>query len=495
MLKILLTIGFLQFLTMLVLLVRAKVLAVLLGPEWVGVMAVIDKLLAVFSQMALFSMPFAALRFLPRHWKENPAEFAALLRRMRNVVTLFLLLALAGGMGVALLAPGWLGKELLPYREVVLVAFLTLPVLAFVPFLQNVFAARLEQNASMLFLLLHAAVLTAASVVGVLWNGLQGMYLLYAAAGLALVIAGIRRAERLPQDRPRAGPGPALQLPGQVWRFCLAFAALVFLAPYAALFVHYRVLSEHGAAAAGWMYAAMAIALAVRNVLGQAHAVFMTPHVNLGGDHQDRITWAAEYLKVFSLVAVLVAMPVLLFAPFAVRLLFTPEFLPAASFVAVFVMAEAIGLLAGIYQGLAVAFDHIGFHVSQNIVAQAAMMGVALLLIPEYGVLGAGIAGVACYAVMLVASMLFLRLRYNMRIPGRTVGLTLYFLVALGVAGMAGLRYPDLTLTSVALKLGVFAVLVLALALFLTRQDWANLRRLAMELTSRAQAGGTGVAG
>ena len=46
MLRALLTIGAVQVITMLVLLVRTKTLAVFLGPEAVGVIAVIDKLLA-----------------------------------------------------------------------------------------------------------------------------------------------------------------------------------------------------------------------------------------------------------------------------------------------------------------------------------------------------------------------------------------------------------------------------------------------------------------
>ena len=49
MLRALLTIGALQVITMLVLLVRTKTLALTLGPELVGVMAVIEKLLAVIA--------------------------------------------------------------------------------------------------------------------------------------------------------------------------------------------------------------------------------------------------------------------------------------------------------------------------------------------------------------------------------------------------------------------------------------------------------------
>ena len=63
MLRVLLTIGAVQVATMLVLLARTKILAVMLGPESVGVMAVIDKLLAVIVGTVSLSLPFAAVRF------------------------------------------------------------------------------------------------------------------------------------------------------------------------------------------------------------------------------------------------------------------------------------------------------------------------------------------------------------------------------------------------------------------------------------------------
>ena len=72
MLRALLTIGAVQVMTMLVLLVRTKTIAVVLGPEFVGVMAVIDKLLAVIAQTVSLSLPFAAIRFLPARWAAGP---------------------------------------------------------------------------------------------------------------------------------------------------------------------------------------------------------------------------------------------------------------------------------------------------------------------------------------------------------------------------------------------------------------------------------------
>ena len=86
MLKAIAQIGGLQLLTMLVHLARTKSLAVILGPEWIGVMAVVDRLLGIVVQTASLSLPYAAVRFLPELWTRAPDEFADLVGRMRVVV-------------------------------------------------------------------------------------------------------------------------------------------------------------------------------------------------------------------------------------------------------------------------------------------------------------------------------------------------------------------------------------------------------------------------
>ena len=55
MLKALLTIGSIQLLTMFVHLARVKSLALILGPEWIGIMAVVDRLLGIVGQTASLS--------------------------------------------------------------------------------------------------------------------------------------------------------------------------------------------------------------------------------------------------------------------------------------------------------------------------------------------------------------------------------------------------------------------------------------------------------
>lgn len=217
MLKVFLTIGLLQVLTMLVQLVRTKVLALLLGPQALGIMAVVDKLLAVIVQTVSLSMPFSALRFLPSLWTRDPNALHERYVRMRNVVLVAIGSAVLVSLVVTMLRPVTWGAQLLPYRGVVLAALAGLPVLALVPLLQNVVAGRLEQNRAMLVALGNAAVMAAAAA-GILWNGLAGYYLLYAALGLVLV-AGVQRMIRRGVTVVRRGPRFPLGLPPLMWKF------------------------------------------------------------------------------------------------------------------------------------------------------------------------------------------------------------------------------------------------------------------------------------
>ena len=104
-----------QFPTMLVHLVRAKSLAVILGPEWIGVMAVVDRLLGIVGQTAWRSPPFAAARFLPELLTRAPDEFDDVIGRMRNLCIVLVLAATGFGLAVTLTHPQAWGEELLPY--------------------------------------------------------------------------------------------------------------------------------------------------------------------------------------------------------------------------------------------------------------------------------------------------------------------------------------------------------------------------------------------
>ena len=127
MIRALLSIGLLQFLSMLLLLARTKIIALALGPEGVGVIATVDRVTAVIAQTLSLSLPFAALRFLPAAHRQSPDEAEALYRRMRNVAAALIVAASFVCVGITAVAPQVWGAALVPYRGALIFAFAALP--------------------------------------------------------------------------------------------------------------------------------------------------------------------------------------------------------------------------------------------------------------------------------------------------------------------------------------------------------------------------------
>jgi O-antigen/teichoic acid export membrane protein len=487
MLRALVTIGAVQVVTMLVLVVRTKTLAVMLGPEFVGAMAVIDKLLAVIAQTASLSLPFAAARFLPQRWVAGPEEFLALFTRMRNVVLTLILVATVGTLLITAIRPELWGEALLPYRDALTMAIFGLPVIGLIPFLQNAIAGRLRQNLSMVTGLLHAIVL-AVSVAGIWSGGLAGYYAVYAVLGLILAAVVARLATSGTGTLEPRDTQPwwfKLRLPTPIWRFSGALVILTFLSPYAALYVHYRLLSGYGADTAGWMQAAVGISLAVRAVLGSAHAVYLTPNVNRGGSPEERMEWANRYQLTLCLLGGVAVPPLLLFPDLVVHILYSSAFLPGAPFVVLFVLAEIVGLLSGTYQSLVVALDKMRFHVANNLVAQLLVVIGAYLLVEPLGILGTGLAVLLAPVFLYVATLAFLYHAFRLKMPRNVVLRSAWLLACLVAAGLVGARLDGLALETLLVKGVIYLVVVSGFALLTTDHERLRVREMREQLRKR----------
>ena len=75
MFRIFLTIGSLQVLAIVLNFVKSKTIAVMLGPEGVGVISVIDQVVQSTSYFCALSLPFASIKFLSRSHSESEDAF------------------------------------------------------------------------------------------------------------------------------------------------------------------------------------------------------------------------------------------------------------------------------------------------------------------------------------------------------------------------------------------------------------------------------------
>jgi len=477
MIRAVVTIGLLQFVSMSLLLARTKILAVALGPGAVGTISVIDKLTALVSQSLSLSLPFAALRFLPAALRESPDEAALLYRQMRAVTLLLIVPATIVCLAISIGAPGRWGAELLPYQRSVALAFAGLPVLAFVPFLTNAFAGSMTHSRSMTFSIAHATVLLVAAVAGAAGLGLDGYYGLYAVLGTILIYVGARKVGVLDgSTRSLASLREAVRLPAAVWRFAGALLALTFAAPYAALYVQYAAFGLFGADGSGILQSAIGISLSVRTLLGTAHAVFLTPQVNRQAEPEARMAWANEFQRTTVLLFVIALPPLLLFSDVALRVLYSGRFVAASSFVALFIAAEVVTLLSGTYQALIIAGDRMLFHVVQNLAAQALLVGVAAIALPRVGLAGAGLASLAAPLFLYGTTLLFLRHRYGVRVSREAALMALLTSGLLISCGFVGSRYSGLSMQMLGTKAGICVLAWLLAYAVMPAEDRARLR-------------------
>ena len=494
MIRALLGIGLLQFVSMLLLLVRTKVLAVAVGVDGVGTIANVDALAALIAQTLSLSLPFAALRFLPDARRRSPAESDLLYRQMRLVLLVLLVPAALLCVALALVAPRLFGVALLPYQRTLILAFAGLPVVGLIPFLTNAYAGAVGHMHSMRVTVAHSAVLGIAALAAAAGLGVDGFYAVYALLGTALVVVAARRlavsgvtdADRLPL-RARA----AMRLTPGMWSFALWLLPLTFLAPYAGWFVKYTTLKLYGVGSAGVLQSAIGISLSVRALLGAAHAVFLTPHVSRESDPVARMQWADEFQRTTGLLFAIALPPLLLFSDIAVRVLYAPGFVAGSAFVALFVAAEVIGMLAGTYQALIIAAGSVRFHLAQNLLAQALLAGTAAVALPRLGLAGAGIAALAAPIFLFVTTLGFLRRTFGVGPSAAAVRSSFVTLVILVVGGTVGSRYPGLSFTLIAEKAMVCLALWIAALAAVPAIDRARLQQAATRLVRGFRGHGT----
>lgn len=462
MIRALIGIGLLQFLSMLLLVARTKILALSVGVTGVGTISAVDGTTAVVMQTLSLSLAFAALRFLPAAHRESATEADLLYRKMRLVLIMLFVPAMVICVGVSVFAPRLWGVALVPFQRTVILAFAGLPVIGLIAFLTNAYAGAVGHMQAIGLTVAHAAVMVIAALAAAAGLGVDGFYAVYALLGTALVVvaAGRLRVEGAPKsDRPKLKLRDAFRLPPAMWRFSAWLLPLTFLAPYAAWFVKYSTLKLYGVNAAGILQGAIGISLSVRTILGAAHAIFLTPNVNRKSESTARMVWANEFQRTTGLLFALTLPPLLLFSDIALHLLYAASFRAASTFVPLFVAAEVITLLSGTYQSLIIADDRMAFHVFQNLAAQGLLAGTAALAIPVLGLAGAGIAVLSAPIFLFVTTLVFLRREYRVSISRDAARTSLLAVAILVVAGLIGSRYPGSSIQLLAIKGGVCALI------------------------------------
>lgn len=433
--------GTIQALTMGAGLARTKVLATMLGPAGMGVASVIDQVVSLAAQVGSISLPFAALKFLSR--LSTPAASSSRRQTFAAIVTM-LLVASGLAASVALIIAAWhpalFADGLVPYRTALLVAIVGVPPVAVVPMLRNVMAALEAHRSASIATFLAAVATVGASYMGVQTGGLTGLYVANGIVAVATVVGMqhyVTRALGMPFTATvnvRSAVSTLRGEPGLV-QFGGALYVLAFTSPIAYLLSRSTLLSTHGAVEAGWVAAAYGIAVSVRLVLHQANTLYLLPLVNRDADKSERIEVVSDYLRILTPVVALSVLGIALFPSLVLVTLYSSTFLSAASFVWIFLIAEAVLLLAGVYQSLLVGFDDTRGLLVGAVAGHLLTIALASILIRPLGAVGMGTAFLAGNSVILLGAALRLRLAHGAARLITPVPFLLVILLAIGTIG------------------------------------------------------------
>jgi polysaccharide transporter, PST family len=388
-------VGVAQMFTMVVNIVRTKLLAVLLGPTGVGVTSVVDQITQLVLQVSALSLPFASIKFLARAHSRGEATFRKTYSGLLGAV----LGLTAVGTGLAIVAlSGWpelVMPSVAAYAPLFLPALLGVPAMGLHGLFVQVLAAVREPRGSAVLTLIIAAGLTAAAYIGISLDGIRGLYWTSLVCNY-LVVGGVvwylsRRLGSTPfPDALRVTR--LLDDNRDLFAFILISYATAVALPVSYGMARYAVLTSLGERAAGLLQVGLLLSGALGRLISPMNGLYLTPIVNREIPIEEKLRAAAEFQGTLMLVLGLVAMPVILFADGAIRLLFSPSFVDISPIAYLFVLAQCIAQLAGVHQALLIGLDDLKAYGALVGSAQLSFGVLAWLLAPRYGLPGVAIS-------------------------------------------------------------------------------------------------------
>lgn len=477
--KTIVTLGGIQVLAMGFNLVKSKIAAVILGPGGIGAISLIDQVTALVAQVSTFSLPFAAVKFLSAAHSESREAFARLYAAFLRVLLIISLLGTSIGIALLVWRPTVLGRELVGYAGVAILALLAIPATNVTALLTNAIAATRRVHASGLYGLFTAMALALLSGAGLWMAGLRGYYLGSLFAGIALLTGGMIY---LSQRETRGIHDGKLRLWSEIRRYpkVLHFsAALYFISfsmPVAYLIARYAVLRARGLEAAGLLQSAMALGLALTAVMRQSNALFLTPAMNRTSADSVKFREAIEFLRALSVTIGVIALPIVLFPDLWLFLLYSRRFLAAAPFVYLFVLAQTLELFAGVNMALLIGLNRIATQVTVTLAGLAGLAALSWWLVPHYGIAGVGVAIIFDGSLVFVLSAWRLWATHRLEIHRAIGWLPVSVVVLLGASGAMVARFHGNTVGWVLAKIG-FWMLFAAVGLRAMQQKEENLRQ------------------
>jgi O-antigen/teichoic acid export membrane protein len=270
----------------------------------------------------------------------------------------------------------------------------------------------------------------------------------------------------------------------------VTFALILFgtslTQPLAYLMARYAVLSHFGEAQAGLLQSAIALAASLGLVLNPANGLYLTPILNRDIPKEDKLRAALEFQRKLMIVLGLLAVPIVLFAPWLLILLYSRAFVEASGVVFLFVMAQCVTQMAGVYQALIIGLDDLKIYGLIVGVGQLSLGVISWGLAPRYGLLGVALGFLCASVIIFLVTLIQLSVRHRLALPFRLRAVMAYGLLALlGAEGLVAWFDGPSPLVIVG-KVGFYGLFVLGSWFFLEQAERQEVVRRGKALLVRA---------
>mgnify|MGYP003385613089 FL=1 len=246
----------------------------------------------------------------------------------------------------------------------------------------------------------------------------------------------------------------------------------------------YAVLEQFGEAEAGFLQAGMAVALLMSAVLSPLNGLFFTPRVNRAGPKEEKFQVAVEFQKQMAMILTILSIPALLFPHVLLSLAFSPKFLVAAQYMFLFMLWQSFTMFAGIYQALLIGLDDMVPYTVLSCMGSILAACSAVILVPQYGVIGAASGFVAASALVTLGTFIRLKRSHGFVLPGNLVFLMGYSLLVTLVLGGIFRQYDGWEYQMLLSKAAVALVSLIGLFLFLSTTDKVALVSFSQRIRS-----------
>lgn len=481
MLNIILTIGTIQVLAIFVNILRSKIIAVLLGPEGMGVISIIDQVVQFAAQLSVLSLPFSAVKFLSYSHSEGYEVFRKTYSNFLKMLLILTSLGTVVTIGLVLFRIELFAPDLLRYKYFLLIALMGIPTVALGGFFYQVLASAQRVKTSIMSTLITNIILTFTTYLGISQGGLLGLYIGNFLAGIIITLGifiYLRSALNLSFERQSGSVLEELRRYPDIIPFSIMLYCTTLTYSFSFLVVRYAVLKYFGEAEAGLLQSAMAPAIALGLVLNPTNGLYLTPIMNRNIEKEEKIRIATEFQKKLIIILGIVAMPVILFPKLLLILFYSPLFTGASKYVFLFVLWESLKEMAGVHQSLIIGFDDLKIY---SIITCGSYLLLCLCLwfiIPYYGIIGAAMAFIIANLSLFLMTFIRLRLKHGFYIPLNLALLMVYTISTLFLVGNISQRYEDWQIGLVGIKVGIYLFFVLSLLFFLNKEEKNTLSGL-----------------